>query len=183
MTFLNTQTSWGWVSIVMHWLSAVAIIALFAFGLWMDGLSYDHPWYQSAPHWHQSVGVLLVLMMIGRWFWRRYVGQVPNALVSHKAWEQTWAKRIHYVFYVLVMFMFVSGYLVVTAEGQGLSVFSWFTVPAVFEMDDLEDIAGGIHWFCAYSIIILALLHALAALKHQFIDNDGTLLRMFGKSS
>jgi cytochrome b561 len=35
-----------------------------------------------------------------------------------------------------------------------------------------------VHYYAAYAIGALALLHAGAALKHQFVDRDGTLRRM-----
>ena len=49
----------------------------------------------------------------------------------------------------------------------------------VFE--NQADIAGLVHEYVAYSLILLASLHGLAAVKHHFIDKDHTLKRMFGK--
>jgi cytochrome b561 len=48
----------------------------------------------------------------------------------------------------------------------------------VLGIKNQEDIAGVVHYYLAYSIIIFVLLHALAALKHHFIDQDVTLKRM-----
>ena len=45
-----------------------------------------------------------------------------------------------------------------------------------------EDVAGVLHEWLAWGLIILAGLHALAALKHHFIDRDGLMSRMgFGR--
>ena len=44
-----------------------------------------------------------------------------------------------------------------------------------------EDIAGLIHEYLAWALVIFAALHALAALKHHFVDRDATLVRMFGR--
>jgi cytochrome b561 len=46
----------------------------------------------------------------------------------------------------------------------------------------MEDRAGEIHFILATTLIALAGLHGLAALKHHFIDRDITLVRMLGSS-
>ena len=73
----------------------------------------------------------------------------------------------------------LSGYLISTADGRAIEVFSWFEVPATLsDIDGQEDIAGDIHEILAWTLIVLVALHALAALKHHFIDKDTTLKRM-----
>ena len=83
---------------------------------------------------------------------------------------------------LLVIIVFL-GYLISTASGDSIEVFNWFEIPAtITSIENQEDIAGELHYWFALSIIIIASLHALAALKHHFIDKDKTLLRMLGKS-
>ena len=80
---------------------------------------------------------------------------------------------------VLLAVLLMTGYLISTADGRGVEVFSLFTVPSMGEfIDNQEDIAGLIHEYVAWSLIIFAALHALAALKHHFINRDRTLTRM-----
>jgi cytochrome b561 len=43
-----------------------------------------------------------------------------------------------------------------------------------------EDLAGAVHKYLAYLLMCSVVLHALAALKHHFIDKDNTLTRMLG---
>ena len=60
-------------------------------------------------------------------------------------------------------------------------MFDWFTLPAlVTGVDNLEDIAGEVHEILAFTLIGLAAVHGLAAIKHHIIDRDTTLLRMLG---
>ena len=42
----------------------------------------------------------------------------------------------------------------------------------------MRDLAIGLHYYLGYGVIVLVLGHAGAALKHQFVDRDGTLRRM-----
>jgi cytochrome b561 len=78
----------------------------------------------------------------------------------------------------------LSGYLISTADGRAIDVFNLFSVPALVSgFDNQEDIAGLVHQIIAYSLIALVVLHALAALKHHFIDRDRTLKRMLNPGS
>ena len=58
-------------------------------------------------------------------------------------------------------------------------VAGWFDVPALpFRIRQQADMAGKVHTVLAHALIVLAVGHGLAALKHHFIDKDRTLLRM-----
>lgn len=178
MQLKNTSSSYGMLAILLHWLSAVGVIFLFCLGLWMDSLDYYHEYYRVAPHIHKSVGVLLISLVVFRFVWRQFNTQ-PKALASHKPWEVVLARLVHYIFYAMLLCMFISGYLITTAEGGGLDVFNWFTLPSTITgIANLEDIAGEIHELLAFTLIGLVVLHMLAALKHHFIDKDSTLKRM-----
>ncbi len=50
--------------------------------------------------------------------------------------------------------------------------------PAV---DNMEDVAGEVHWILAIVMMTLVGVHSLAALKHHFINRDATLMRMLGR--
>jgi cytochrome b561 len=172
----NTTNGYGLVSISLHWLAAILVTGLFILGLWMVELTYYHHWYQRAPDIHKSIGVLLFAVMLVRLFWR-YGNPVPEATGS--SLERTVAPRAHQLLYVILFAQMLSGYLISTADGRGIEVFGLFTLPATLHgLDKQEDIAGDIHELLAFTLIILALLHALAALKHHFFDHDQTLLRM-----
>jgi len=147
----------------------------------MVDLDYYSEWYKTAPDWHRSIGVLLVGFIVLRLLWR-WKNVTPAPLPEHAKWEKSAAHATHIILYILLLLMLPSGYLITTAEGQSLEVFNWFSLPAtITNIDNLEDIAGEIHELLAYSIIALAVLHMLGALKHHFIDKDSTLKRMLGK--
>ncbi len=181
MNIKNSETHYGWLSIAFHWLTAVAVIGLYAAGLWMEDLDYTHPLYKTVPHLHKSFGVLLIVLVLCRLAWRLY-SPPPRAMATHKAYEKVAAKVVHWLFYALILFMFPAGYFITTAQGQSLEVFSWFDIPATITgIDNLEDIAGEVHEIMAHLIILLVIFHAAGAVKHHVIDKDSTLVRMFGR--
>lgn len=175
--YKNTKQSYGVVSIAIHWLSAIAVIGLFALGYWMVDLNYYSEWYRTGPHIHKSIGLLLLALTLFRLVWKS-LNDTPTALTDNKA-EAKLGSMAHMALYFLLLLVMISGYLISTADGRGIEVFTWFTVPSAGELfTDQEDVAGLIHEYAAYAIIGLVLLHAVAALKHHFIDRDNTLTRM-----
>lgn len=179
MRLSDSESGYGWVSIAVHWLVALAVIGLFALGLWMTGLDYYHPWYRRGPDLHRGIGVLLAGIIVLRLVWR-YAMPRPRPAGRPRPIERRLSRFAHGLLYLLPILLGVSGYLISTADGRPLAVFDWFEIPAlVSTVDNLEDLAGDVHYVLALMLIGLAGLHALAALKHHFVDRDATLRRMF----
>lgn len=177
----NSVAQFGYLSRAIHWLSALLVIGLFALGLWMVSLDYYHEWYRKAPDLHRSFGVILALLTVVRLIWYR-VSPKPKAL-SYPRWEHISAIAVQHTMMLTLFVMFISGYLITTAQGDSLPVFNVIHIPALITgVDNLEDVAGSVHEFSAFFLIGLAGLHMLAALKHHFIDRDATLRRMLFNS-
>jgi cytochrome b561 len=176
--FRNQANQYGMIQITLHWLIAFAVFGLFGLGLWMVELTYYDAWYRAAPDLHRSIGVLVVSLMVLRLLWRSFNPSV-KPLASHQAWEVKLAKVTHGLMYLLVVLLGVSGYMITTANGQPLMVFDWFAIPAIdFGIEYQEELAGDVHEWLAWSLIGLAALHIIGALKHHFVDRDSTLKRM-----
>ena len=174
----NHPSQYDWISITLHWVTAIAVIGLFAVGLWMVDLNYYSQWYKPVPHWHKSVGLLLAFATIFRLLWRSFNAH-PE--IKGAAWEIISAKLAHGAMYLLMFSLFISGYLISTADGRSIDVFNWFSVPALGELfENQADIAGEVHYYLALSLIALVVIHAIAALKHHFINKDNTLTKMLG---
>ncbi|ODS22597.1 cytochrome b [Candidatus Endobugula sertula] len=174
----NNEHSYGLIAKIVHWLCAIIIIGLFALGLWMLDLNYYDNWYTLAPHYHVSIGILLAVIMVFRVLWRLFSVQ-PKPTSSLSKLEHILAYWVHYTFYVIIFGIIVTGYLIPTGDNRSIDVFNWFTLPSLGALFDQQaDIAGRFHLWMSYGLMGLIALHALAALKHQFVDRDGTLKRM-----
>lgn len=178
----NSRIEYGWVSIVLHWLVALAVIGLYPLGLYIVSLSYYDPGYRFYPDIHRSLGILLAILLIIRLLWK-LVNPSPVLLV-HSTWERLAAKAGHLLLYLLLGLVLFSGYMLSTADGRSIQVFNWFSLPAMpWLASRHEETAGMVHFYAATSLVVLAGVHALAALKHHFIDRNNTLRRMLGMTS
>ncbi|MDX1756483.1 MAG: cytochrome b [Marinobacter sp.] len=178
----NTGARFGFTHILLHWSVALVVFGLFGLGYYMVDLGYYHPWYRTGPHIHRSIGLLLVAVMVFRVIWR-LTHRMPGPLPSHRRWEVVFAHATHGVLYLLIFTALASGYLISTADGSAIQVFNWFQVPSVTgRVHGLEEIAGDAHYWSTWALVLLAVLHGLAAIKHHVIDRDETLRRMCGLS-
>ena len=183
MKITNTINSFGLTAILLHWTIALLVIGLFALGLYMTSLTYYDPWYNSAPWWHKSLGLLTFALLLARTLWR-WINTKPGPVGTHHTWEIYLATITHWLLYILLFIISISGYLIATAKGKGVDFFSWIELPPIItDIDQLADKAGAVHLYLAYVMVALVSLHTLGALKHHFIDKDNTLKRMWFSSN
>ncbi len=176
----NDTQAYGWPLISLHWLMAVAILGLYFLGLYIIDLGYYDPNYKTLPHWHRSLGMLLLLALILRLLCR-CLDPAPPALPDHGRATRLLTKCAHSLLYLLMITALISGYFMSTAGGQAIAVFNWFSVPPLpIELHHQADKAGIIHYWSSTALIVLSAVHALAALKHHFVDKDSTLTRILG---
>ena len=178
MQLKNTANNYGVVSIFIHWIMAIIIIGLFILGQYMVDLDYYDSNYQTAPWLHKSFGLLIAFLLIFRIIWKIMNPKVMP--LSHfKKNEIKLAKVMQYSMYILIILCCISGAMISTAEGAGISFFGLFEIPAIIANGkEQAELAEEFHEFVTLALIIVAAIHMLAALKHHFIDKDTTLKRM-----
>jgi cytochrome b561 len=121
--------------------------------------------------------------MLIRLGWR-FVSPPPPPPPNHSRFIRIAAKLGHAFLYLDLFLVMFAGYLISTAEGVGIPVFGLFEVPALISgLPNQADVAGEVHLYLAWTLVIFAVLHGLAALKHHFIDRDATLVRMLGRKA
>jgi cytochrome b561 len=180
----SDERAYSGLAKLLHWLSALTVVGLFFLGLWMVELTYYDEWYRKGPDLHRSIGLSLALVTLLRILYRLTVSY-PGPLASHPPLVVWGARVVHLMLYGLLLVLFVSGYLITTAKGDPIGFFGLFEIPSLISgIPNLEDRAGEVHEIAAFTLMGLAVLHALAALKHHVLDRDDTLRRMItrGKS-
>jgi cytochrome b561 len=174
----DSHAGYGLLTIALHWSCAFLIIILFGLGIYMTGLDYYSRWYYKAPALHISLGFVLSALMIVFVLWR--IGNSnPGPLANHSRSIRMLAKLVKYTLYILIFIVLVSGYLLATAAGKPASLFGVIHIPAITQLDSINvDRVGLVHELFAWAVVILAALHAFAALAHHFVGHDRTLVRM-----
>ena len=173
----NSVHHYGWVSILLHWSMALALIATCFLGDYMVELEYYDTWYHKAPALHKAVGATLAMVLVFRILWN-FLQAKPVPLEENTRLKQL-AKLGQKALYGLIIIMVISGYLISTAKGKGVDVFGLFELPALLADDaDRGELAGEIHEIIATVFISLVVIHVLAALLHHFVFKDRTLKRM-----
>ena len=165
------------VTILLHWLTALLVVSLFALAETWGFLPRGSALQAGAQALHVSLGLLLAAVVIARLLWRGSQGRrLPPATtgLQHLA-----AKAAHHALYLLLVAQIALGILFRWAEGEPLQFFGLFALPGPYAPDrDLARTLIGLHNTVAWVIIVLAGLHAAAALVHHYALRDGVLRRM-----
>lgn len=176
MQLKNTKNHFGLIAIILHWLMAFLIIGLLAIGLYMADLPNSLQKLKLYG-WHKEFGFLVLMLAVARLVWR--LSNVTPVLTMPR-WEVFAARAVHWIFYLLMIAMPITGWLVTSAAGFPISFFGLFIIPTLIQPDPhLLDLFAEVHEILAYTLIAFICGHVLAALKHQFIDKDDILIRMF----
>jgi cytochrome b561 len=166
-------------AVVLHWLIAVLIVLNFV----LAGRAEDLPKPEAMElmSTHKAVGITVLLLTLVRIAWR-FVRPMPAMVETLKAWEVAVAKVTHWLFYFLMLAIPVAGWGLHSAAsgGKPVSVFGIFNMPALPVGHDKPTIGvfHEAHEVTAGLMFLLFWLHVAAALKHQFLDKDGTMRRM-----
>jgi cytochrome b561 len=168
-------TSYDGVAIALHWATAVLVIVNFALAQIWDWFPRETKgWMEDA---HMSFGVLLAIVVVARLVWRLLPGRQLSSLEA--GWMRLASKATHYLLYTLLVAEAALGFAFRWGAGRSMTFFATGIPPLIPEMErafrrELREFHEWIGW----AIIILAALHALAALYHHYVLKDRVLSRM-----
>ncbi len=187
------------IAIILHWLIAIAIGFMFYLGWFMEdlpkkgtkALSYDlfdlglYTWEltkEATPrafyfNLHKSIGFTIFGLILFRIIWR-LTHRPPALLDTMKSWEKRLANAAHHSLYVLMFLIPVSGIIMSIGSKYGIK---WFGIKIIPGIDDagLRYLFKEFHQIFGLLILVVLFFHIIGALKHSFIDKDGTLRRMW----
>lgn len=177
MIWRNTARRYGVVAQSFHWIVAVLVLGMLGLGLYMDSLS-PSPAAFKLYALHKSIGIVVLTLAVLRLLWK-LSNKGPLALPTHATWERMLARITHFFLYFCMLAMPLSGWVMSSAKNFPVRVFDLFTLPHIVGPDqELARLAVQFHGVVAWMLIAALALHVSGALKHHFIDKDGTLRRM-----
>lgn len=173
------------LAIVLHWLLALMLAALFILGVYMADLPFS-PQRLKLYNYHKWAGVVVLALSFLRLFWRlnHRPPELPVAVAAAMPPWQHWVHHgTHYALYALFFAVPLLGWAYSSAAGFPIVVFGVLPLPDFVPVSpDLAEAIKPWHGYAAYAMAALVLLHAAAALKHQLVDRDGLMARMWPAS-
>lgn len=170
------------VAMVLHWVMALGLIGLIGFGVYMTELPFS-PTRLKYYNWHKWAGMTLLALLVLRVVWRWF--SPPPALplaieAAMPAWQRLAHHATHAGLYGLMAVVPLLGWAYSSAAGFPVVWFGVLPLPdLVSPSPDLAQALKPFHKLSAFALVALVALHVAAALKHQLIDRDGLLQRMW----
>ena len=165
-------------AVLLHWLVALLLLGQFAFGWYLQGITRGVPARGYFVNLHKSTGLLIGLLILVRLGWR--LTHTPPPLPdSLPRWQRHAATTSHYLLYVFMLVMPLSGYLGSNFSKHGINFFNSIKF-APWGSDDklLYTIFNQTHIVSSWLLLALVLVHVFAALKHLMVDHDTVFIRM-----
>jgi len=166
------------VTRLMHWLTLILLIGVFALG-WIAPDIEDDDWRHLLVDIHRWLGLLVLLLALIRLpLWLRSLQRILLP-ADMPAWQRYAAQAVQFLLLILLLAQPLLGWLYTNADGHTVSLFGLIQLPVlVAENEALADQLIEWHEISAWLILILAGLHMAAALYHHFIRRDDVLISM-----
>jgi cytochrome b561 len=182
----RSLTRYSSVAIVLHWLIALLILGNIALAWTFQNTPQGLLWFKLIQL-HKSVGITVLLLSVIRLAWR-LINPPPPEPNSLKPWERIASQIVHWGFYLIMIAMPLSGWVLVSASLKSLptvlyGVVPWPHIGAVHALpvdarkmwsSNAANTHGALAWL-AYALIVL---HVGAAMKHALLDRDSVIGRM-----
>ena len=155
---------------IIHWIMALIIISLLVVGFYMTNFLDKEASYRMTIYGlHKSFGALVIFLFVIRIFIRlsKEVPKLPNSIGIN---TQRLAHLVHFLLYVLMIFMPLSGYLMSNFFGYPVHLFGLSLPMLVTKNIELGQFFASTHKFLGFSFATVLFLHIAGVLKHRFFD-------------
>jgi cytochrome b561 len=178
MQLANSPSRYGALPQLIHWLTALFVIVGWLLGTFLDDIPKGPP-RAFGLLTHMTLGQCVFVLVIARLIWRYTNPPPPAERTSYGKLLEIGATLSHYTMYVLLLAVPVLGVIVQLKRGNPLPLFGFgqFASPWVADRATARTILH-FHEYCADALLILAGVHAVAALLHHYVFRDRTLVRM-----
>lgn len=177
MPLRNNHERWGAISIGLHWLTFLLVLALAVIGLLMTDMRTS-PAKIQVYALHKSLGLSVLALTALRLLWL-FSARLPGRIEGTPGWQHAIAKLTHAAMYAMLLLVPFSGWWFNSASGFPLRWFGLFAVPKLGAFDPLVKAAAKqTHETLFWILAAVVAVHAAAALWHHYRMRDLTLRRM-----
>lgn len=173
------------VAILLHWTSALGVLALIGMGLTMTHAGLTPLSQFQLYQWHKSVGITVLALTMLRLAWR-FTHRPPPHPTGMPPHERMAASAAHGLLYLLLVGLPLTGWAVVSLSPFNIPTVLYGLVPwphlplasLVSNQAEAEGALELLHAYGAWFLTGLLVLHVAAALRHHLVLRDDTLRRM-----
>jgi len=177
MSWKNTNQRYGTLSIALHWLMFLLMVAVYATielrGLFPKGS--DPREAMKALHFMLGLSVLLLVILR---IYAKVTSATPIITPGLSPLQDYAAKLGHLALYGLMVVMPVLGWLMLSAAAKPIPFFGLALPPLIAENKELAKSLKEIHETIGVIGYYLIGIHVLTVLYHHHIRKDNTLARM-----
>jgi cytochrome b561 len=178
MRLRNSTEGYGAVSQIMHWLTVALVILAWLLGQF-DDIFPKGAARAASLFVHNSAGLAVIAILVLRLFWRFTNQPPPLEHTIFGEWLDRLGRLTHYVLYALLIAAPISGIVLQFARGDALPIFGLTEIASPWTADRaFARNVKEVHELMVNALVILAALHAAAALVHHWVLRDRTLVRM-----
>lgn len=177
MNWKNTDSRYGALSITVHWLMFLLLVAVYACIELREFYPKGSDLRSALKTWHFMLG-LSVLVLVSLRLGLRLSQVIPSIQKPPPHWQMLSAKAIHISLYVFMILMPLAGWLILSAAGKPIPFFGVELPALISKNKDLAEWIEEIHETVGSIGYYIIGLHTAAALLHHYFYKDNTLVRM-----
>ena len=174
MHFTNTLTEYGFISKVLHWLSAILLLVQIPLGFYLVDLDFGEE-RMNVENIHVVLGLAIFYIVIIRLI-NKIINPTPKLDPAIFKGQVFLAKTNHILLYFTILSITISGILKKLFNGETLVIF--FKEIQINDNFELADQFYNIHILSNYVIIFLIAIHLLAVVVHRLFFKDNLLKKM-----
>lgn len=178
MQLRNSADHYGAISQCLHWCTVIFVIVAWALGTFDDMLPRGTA-RAAGLFVHISAGLAILAVLVARVLWRTVDTPPPAEPTVLGIWGDRASRTAHYALYALLAAISVVGIVLQFARGEALPLLGFIEIPSPWTANRaFARSMKETHEVLANALMILAALHAAAALVHHWVLRDRTLVRM-----
>jgi len=160
----------------IHWIVAVLVATAYGVAILREDLPKGD-FRSFLLGFHMWIGMAVFLLSIVRLGWRPAapaLDPAPGTPAMRMA-----ARAVHVALYLMLLALPLIGLLAAWGKGRPVTLFGLMPLASPLPIDrELGGRLEDLHQLAGHALMILAGLHAAAAIAHQWVMKDGTLARM-----
>jgi cytochrome b561 len=162
----------------LHWFAAICMFSILPLAWVMTNAKESAAFDITLYNWHKTLGAIVFVVTVFRIVWR-FVDRPPPYPPVIAAWDKALAHLVYWLFFLMMLWMPLTGYLTSAYGGHPTKLFNLLPTPNLLPQNkDASELFGVLHDLGQWPIYVLVLLHISAVAFHLIWRRDGVLGRM-----